>query len=136
ANLRHAFPELAEPALDALVRATYEHFATVLVEMVRLPRTLTRANHTRFLHCDPDDLERLRLWWSSSRPMLVLAGHFGNWEVLSYLTGLLGFRGKVVARRLDNPYLDRFLGVFRQKTGLEILDKSEDYARILRTLAE
>jgi KDO2-lipid IV(A) lauroyltransferase len=135
-NLRHAFPELDAAARDTLVRATYEHFATVLVEMIRLPRTLTRANHSRYIHCPPEDLERLRAWWGSPRPLLILTGHFGNWEVLSYLTGLVGFRGPIVARRLDNPYLDRFLGAFRQKTGLEVLDKNADYDRIVQTLAQ
>jgi KDO2-lipid IV(A) lauroyltransferase len=50
--------------------------------------------------------------------------------------GLLGFRGSLVARRLDNPYLDRFLHRFRRKTGQTILDKSRDYDRIRRVLAE
>jgi KDO2-lipid IV(A) lauroyltransferase len=38
-------------------------------------------------------------------------------------------------RRLDNPYLDRFLRRFRQKTGQTILDKNGDYDRIQRVLA-
>jgi KDO2-lipid IV(A) lauroyltransferase len=134
-NLRHAFPALDAPARDALVRATYEHVCTVVVEMIRLPRTLTRANHTRYIKCPPEDLDRLRIWWGSPRPLLVVTGHFGNWEVFSYLTGLLGFQGAIVARRLDNPYLDRFLAVFRKRTGLELLDKSRDYDRIIATLA-
>jgi Kdo2-lipid IVA lauroyltransferase/acyltransferase len=134
-NLHHAFPALDASARDALVRATYEHLLTVVVEMIRLPRTLTRANHARYIECRPEDLGRLQVWWASNRPMLVIAGHFGNWEVLSYLTGLLGFRGGIIARRLDNPYLDRFLATFRKKTGLVLLDKSRDYERILGTLA-
>ena len=42
-----------------------------------------------------------------------------------------GCRGGIVLRRLDNPYLDRFLASFRSKTGLTLLDKSRDYRRIL-----
>jgi KDO2-lipid IV(A) lauroyltransferase len=66
----------------------------------------------------------------------VLTGHFGNWEILSYVTGLVGFRGGIVARRLDNPYLDRFLGHFRRRTGLALLDKHADYGRMLDLLAQ
>jgi KDO2-lipid IV(A) lauroyltransferase len=135
-NLRHAFPEMSETEIDTLARATYEHFAAVIVEMIRLPRALTAANATRLIETPPDDMARLRRWWSGDRPLMVVCGHFGNWEVLGYVTGLLGIRGKVVARRLDNPYLERFLTAFRQKTGLEILDKNRDYDRILRTLAD
>src|SRR5260370_9324904 len=52
-----------------------------------------------------------------------------------YGSGLHGLRGGIVARRLDNPYLDRFLARFRSKTGLTLLDKCADYARILDLLA-
>src|SRR4051812_10780738 len=39
-NLRHAFPDLDEQGIDRLVRASYLHLATMLVEIIRLPRTL------------------------------------------------------------------------------------------------
>jgi Kdo2-lipid IVA lauroyltransferase/acyltransferase len=48
---------------------------------------------------------------------------------------MAGFKGGIVARRLDNPYLDRFVARFRRKTGLELLDKNADYPRILDFLA-
>src|ERR1043165_9843848 len=56
--------------------------------------------------------------------------------MFSYVLGLTGFRGAVIARRLDNPYLDRFLKRFRIATGQEVLDKNKDYEKIRQTLAE
>jgi KDO2-lipid IV(A) lauroyltransferase len=41
-----------------------------------------------------------------------------------YMLGLLGFPTHSVARRLDNPYLDRFVNEFRGRTGQHILNKS------------
>jgi KDO2-lipid IV(A) lauroyltransferase len=135
-NVRQAFGHLDAPAVDALVRASYVHFCTMLVEMMRLPRLLHRHNVADYIHdARPDDRERILALIRSGRPRLVLLGHFGNWEILSYATGLLGFRGSVLARRLDNPYLDRFLARFRGNTGLTLLDKRADYPRVLETLA-
>jgi len=135
-NLRHAFPTLDERAVDRLVRASYLHLATMLVEIIRIPRTLRPGNlYDHVKHADPGDLDLIGAWVATGRPRLVLTGHFGNWEVLSYVTGLVGFRGGIIARRLDNPYLDRYLAHFRRHTGLELLDKSADYARILEILA-
>jgi KDO2-lipid IV(A) lauroyltransferase len=85
-------------------------------------------------YADPTALERVLGWVRTGRPLLVLTGHFGNWEVLSYITGLYGLRGGIVARRLDNPYVDRFVADFRRKTGLTLLDKTTDYLRILDIL--
>jgi KDO2-lipid IV(A) lauroyltransferase len=105
------------------------------VEMFLAPRTLTAANHRRYISCDDDDLARLQGYWKAAPPMLCVTGHFGNWEVLNYLTGLLGFQTKVIARRLDNPYLDRYLASFRKLAGAEILDKDGDLDRITATLS-
>jgi KDO2-lipid IV(A) lauroyltransferase len=135
-NLHHAFPDLDEPAVDRLVRATYLHLALMVVEMMRLPRVLNRTTLYDFVeHGDPGDLDLVRAWVATGRPRLVLTGHFGNWEILSYVTGMVGFRGGIVARHLDNPYLDRFLAQFRRKTGLVLLDKNADFARILDFLS-
>ena len=45
----------------------------------------------------------------SHRPLLLVTGHFGNWEIGGYVLGLLGFRTWAIARKLDNDYLDDFL---------------------------
>ena len=54
---------------------------------------------------------------SGGRPMIFLTGHYGNWELAGYLFGLFGFPTVSVARTLDNPYLDRYLRSFRERTG-------------------
>ena len=45
---------------------------------------------------------------SISIAVMVVTGHFGNWELAGYVFGLIGFPGSAIARPLDNPYLDRF----------------------------
>jgi KDO2-lipid IV(A) lauroyltransferase len=132
-NLRHAFPGAAPGRLDRLVRGVYAHFCTVVVEIIRLPRKLHVTNwrkHIEVVHGDwlVDAL-------TSGRPLLIVTGHFGNWEMAGYALGLVGFRTSAVARRLDNVRLDRFLGRFRQGTGQTILDKNTDYLQIQETLA-
>jgi KDO2-lipid IV(A) lauroyltransferase len=136
-NLRHAFPELSPAECTALVRATYEHFMMMAVEMMRLPRCLRQANVEQYFHwADPQDLQRLRDWGNTGRPLLGLTGHFGNWEVLSYIFGMGGCHGAIVARRLDNPYLDRLVADLRRKTGLKLLDKNRDYPQMLDILEQ
>lgn len=136
-NLRHAFPHLDEPALDHLVRAIYLHLTTMIVEMIRMPRVLHKNTVYHYIqHAGAYDLQWMR-WLSEVRkPSLVLVGHFGNWEILNYSSGLVGFRGGVIARRLDNLYLDRFLTQFRRKSGMKLLDKTKDYYRILDMLSK
>jgi KDO2-lipid IV(A) lauroyltransferase len=134
-NVAQAFPELSPEAREDLVRRSFEHLASMAVEMFLAPRIMTAENHRTYISCDDDDLKRLQGYWKAAPPMVVVTGHFGNWEVLNYLCAMIGFQTKVIARRLDNPYLDRFLASFRKQTGAEILDKDGDYDRITGTLA-
>jgi Kdo2-lipid IVA lauroyltransferase/acyltransferase len=133
-NLRLAFAELADdPARrDRLVRGVYEHFCTMLMFMVQLPRRYHINSWRRYF--DMDQGRPLIVALLSRRPVLIVTGHFGNWELGGYSLGVLGFPTYGIARRIDNPHLDRFLARFRQKMGLTLLDKNEDYNEIVRAL--
>lgn len=128
-NLRHAFPDqYPEAELVRLVRRVYRHFCQVLVEIAHLPRILNTANWRRYVSIE--GAERLADGLTGGRPLLLVTGHFGNWEMASYALGLLGFPTFAIARPLDNPFLDEFLMRFRQKTGQTILAKHGDFERI------
>ncbi len=125
-NLRHAFPgRYDEKELCEVVQATYRHFCTVLIEIVHLPRTL-HINNWRY-HLNAINGKALVECLLSGRPLLIVTGHFGNWEMAGYVLGLLGFTTHAIARPLDNPYLDVFLRRFREKTGQKILAKHGDF---------
>jgi KDO2-lipid IV(A) lauroyltransferase len=135
-NLRHAFPEMDEPAIDRLVRASYRHCFTVAMEMMFLPRKFRRYTLFDYVrYPDPRHLDRAIAWFNAPRPLLIVTGHFGNWETFSYGTGLLGYRGGFIARRIDNPYLDRFVERFRGATGQTLYDKNHDYDKIRAAIA-
>lgn len=133
-NLRHAFPgRYDEVQLDQLVRNVYRHFCTLLVDLVHVPRRMHYTNWRRYLDLTPAKpvVEQLL----SRRPLLIVTGHFGNWELAGYVLGLLGFRTYAVARPLDNPYLDDYLRRFRESTGQRLLAKTGDFDQ-MRSILE
>jgi KDO2-lipid IV(A) lauroyltransferase len=129
ANLRHAFPgKFSEPEVDQLVRSVYRHFCTMLIEIIHLPRCFHTNNWRRYFNlANGKEMMDCLL---SGRPLMVVTGHFGNWEMAGYALGLLGFTTYAVARPLDNPYLDRYLCSFREKTGQKILAKKGDFEQM------
>jgi KDO2-lipid IV(A) lauroyltransferase len=132
-NLRHAFPGYDDRQRDRLVRAVYRHFCMLLVEIVHLPRKLHPTTWRQYIA--PVGGREIIGSLLSGRPLLIVTGHFGNWELAGYALGMFGFRTYAIARRLDNPYLDDFLlNRFRQRTGQTILDK-KDLERINAVLA-
>ncbi|MCI0463904.1 MAG: hypothetical protein L0Z62_43780 [Gemmataceae bacterium] len=134
-NLHHAFPgRFSEAQLHRMVRNVYRHFFEVLVEIVHIPRRLHPENWRE--HIELVGGRQMVDCLLSGRPLLIVTGHFGNWEMAGYALGLLGFRTYAIARTLDNPYLNNFLLRFRQKTGQTILDKERDYALIEAALRD
>lgn len=128
-NLRHAFPGgYSDEQLTAMVRRVYLHFCILLVELVHLRRRLHPNNWRR--HLDLSQARPMVDWLLSGRPLLLVTGHFGNWEMGGYALGLLGFRTCAVARPLDNPFLDDFLRRFRESTGQRLLAKHGDFEQM------
>jgi KDO2-lipid IV(A) lauroyltransferase len=128
-NLGHAFPEIQDPQeRDQLVRAVYRHFCELLITLLHLPRRLHATTWRDYL--DMQGGRELVVALLSGRPVLLVTGHFGNWELGGYALGLLGFSTHAIARPLDNLYLDRFLRGFRERTGQQVLAKHGDFERM------
>ncbi len=128
-NLEKAFPgTYSSVEIDVLVRGIYSHFCRVLIEILFIPRKLHLSNWRKTIELH--DARRIIDALLSGRPMLIVTGHFGNWEMAGYALGLFGFTTHAIARPLDNPYLDDFLRSFRERTGQKILAKHGDFEQM------
>ena len=132
-NLRLAFgDEYSEAERDAIVRGVYRHFCMMLMEILHIPRKLrptTWRDHIRLVGHRPI-LDRLL----DGGPVVMVTGHYGNWEMAGYLFGVFGFPPHSVARTLDNPHLERFLRSFRERTGQKLIPKKGGYDDMLAVL--
>jgi KDO2-lipid IV(A) lauroyltransferase len=125
-NLRQAFPGRYDAAgLDQVVRSVYRHFCALLIEIIQLSRMLHTNTWRRYL--DLKGGRRLVDCLLSGRPVLLVTGHFGNWEMAGYTLSLFGFKGHAIARPLDNPFLDDYLRRFREASGQKVLAKKGDF---------
>jgi KDO2-lipid IV(A) lauroyltransferase len=132
-NLRHAFPELPPAERKRLARRMWEHLLVLVYEVAHASRKIHQTNWRRYVRLvGMDRGVRLLL---GVRPTVIVTAHFGNFEIGGYMLGLLGFPSFTVARNLDNPYLDRFVGRFRGASGQYMIPKNGGYDQILQVLA-
>src|SRR5262245_13628093 len=125
-NLAFAFPGRYDAAeMDRVVRGVYRHFCMVLIEIARMPRAVHPHNWRK--HCHMVNGPRLVEAILSGRPLLIVTGHFGNWEVAGYMLCLSGFRTHAVARTRAIPYLDQYVLRLRQRTGRVLVDQHADH---------
>ncbi len=133
-NLTQAFgDEYTEAERDQIVRGVYRHFCMMLMEILHTPRKLHLENWR-------DRVELAGLapimdhMISGSRPLIVITGHYGNWELAGFLFGMFGFPTVAVARTLDNPYLERYLRAFRERTGQSLIPKTGGFEQMIEVL--
>lgn len=132
-NLSRAFPDKSPEEIRRLTRQMWEHLFLMVCEVAHAPRKLHDTNWRDHITI-PNKVLVLRQLLSP-RPSVLVSGHFGNFEVAGFTIGLLGFPTFTVARRLDNPFLDRYLNAFRQLRGQYILPKDGSAPQIDAILA-
>jgi KDO2-lipid IV(A) lauroyltransferase len=122
-NLRPALGDrYGERQLRRIARQSFEHFAQLyLVEAVMSPRLITEWSWARYVELDklgPALRELL-----NGRGLIMLTGHFGNYELLGYTICRLGLPLTAVMRPVDNPLINRYLVAAREAGGLSLLYK-------------
>jgi KDO2-lipid IV(A) lauroyltransferase len=132
-NLAHAFPKLTPRQREAIARGMWEHLFLLVLEVAHVPRKIHETNWRQ--HIALRDVAPLMRELIGERPVLVVTGHFGNFELGGYALGILGFPTYTVARNLDNPYLDRYLTSFRAATGQHLIPKNGGYDQIEHVLS-
>tara|TARA_R110000850_G_scaffold22210_4_gene64873 strand:+ start:37194 stop:38246 length:1053 start_codon:yes stop_codon:yes gene_type:complete len=133
ANLRTAFgEECSDEEIDETIYQMWTHLFRMVVEIIQLPRKLHRGNIFDVLDFDypPELITAL----CSGRPVILLSGHYGNWEIAVSVFGLFGFPMGVVARELDNPFLNEWFERFRQHTGHRAMAKKGGYDDMIATI--
>ncbi len=122
-NLAGAYPELSHAQRERIAVDSFSHFFRLAVELFSTPRLLSRHNFADRIKLRGLD-EALDLF-NSKRALVLVTGHYGNWEVLGSLLALLGYHIEAVARPIDNRLINQWLLEVRQRRGLRIISKWE-----------
>lgn len=122
ANLRRSFPELSEKQREKLARRSMQQMVMLFVEVLFTTRLIRLDTWTRYVELE-NFRDVMEMLLRRERGLVLLTGHYGNWEILGYVLATLGFETVSIARPLDNPYVSRFLFDVREKTGQKIIAK-------------
>ncbi|UCF80778.1 MAG: lysophospholipid acyltransferase family protein [Acidobacteriota bacterium] len=117
----------------ALARRTFEHFACVVVEILRFPLLDKESCVSRVEFAG---LEHMRAALAEGKGAIFCAGHFGNWELAALALGYAGFPMTMLTRPLDNPRLERLLACYRAASGNRLLHKHASLRHLMRDLRD
>ena len=120
-NLRASFPEKSERWIWQTGRRCFEHIAMLAVDVLFTPRLVKRCNWRNYSRYK--NVERAKWLMQEGHGLLMVTGHYSNFEIMGYLLGLFGFDVYSIARPLDNNFINKYLYNVRQQAGQKIIDK-------------
>jgi Kdo2-lipid IVA lauroyltransferase/acyltransferase len=124
-NLDLAFPAKSRKEKKRIVRGVFISLGRQLAEFCLFPR-YTKDNYTRAAVYE--GFQNFADAQARGKGIIFLTGHFGGWELSSFVHSLNGFPMSIVVRPLDNPYLDRMVDRYRSLHGNRSFAK-QDFAR-------
>jgi len=97
----------------------------------------TRDRVHQLIDHDLENFKIIEQWLSRGKGVFFLVAHYGNWEVMGLFLGYLEiFELHNIARKLDNPYLEKFVMDLRSASGNKILHKDESPRKIMRAVKQ
>jgi KDO2-lipid IV(A) lauroyltransferase len=124
-NLELAYPQMGRRQRRKILRGVFTSLGRQLAEFCRFP-SCTRANVSNVAVYE--GFENFDAAHQRGKGVLLLTAHLGAWEVGSFVHSVHGHPHRVVARTLDNPYLDTLVHKNRTLHGNAVFEK-QDFAR-------
>ena len=120
-NLRASFPDKDPAWIQSVARRSFEQMAMLALDVLFTPQRVRRDNWSQY--STYKNVERLKWMLEEGQGLILVTGHYGNFEIIGHVISLFGFRIHSVARPLDNRFVDRYLRRIRERTGQRIIDK-------------
>lgn len=118
-NIQSAYPNKSNEFINNIKNGAYENLGIVMAEVMS------------FLFSKPEKIEKLLIYdnpellkstYEKQKGMILLSGHFGNWECLALSAGFLTQQPiHVIVKKQANLIIDNYLNEFRKKSGNEMI---------------
>lgn len=134
-NLRNSFPEKSAKEIRHIEHRFYRHFCDYFFETVKLLHISDDEMRRRmkFIHA-----ERIENTLNSGRSVIMMLGHYGNWEYISSISLWLHVTNTdlgQIYRPLKNAWADRLFLKIRSRFGLANIPKNDTLRALLTTRA-
>ena len=132
-NLRIAFPDRDHDWIARVARASYAHLGRETLMMLRLSSATREDVIARTNIAGASEGVRL---YEEGHGVVVVAGHFGNWEIGAAAFSVRGFPVDAIAKRAANTLFYDYILEARSRLGLRIIDLKRAPHHALRALSE
>jgi Kdo2-lipid IVA lauroyltransferase/acyltransferase len=117
-NLRNSFPEKTEEEIKAICQDFFRYLCDLIIETIK---TLKMTEKEAREHCYFKNTEWLNQFYKENKSILIVMGHYGNWEWAGpSFTLNTNYQLVVIYRPLSNTYFEKMMRGMRTKFGTRI----------------
>lgn len=130
-NLKNAFPEKSEKELLLLRKKFYHYFCDLFLETFK---TLTISKTAMLKHCsiDPKATELFNAIHAQQKNIIIVMGHFGNWEWAgNTFTLTQKHQLYVIYHPLRHPYFNELIVGMRTRFGTKLIAMQDTMKQML-----
>jgi len=132
-NLRSGFKEYPEKEIKKIAQNTFSNISRNFTEFACISK-INRRNID--LWVTSVNFKRIDDVLSRGKGGIILASHFGNWELLSAYLNIMGHHGPVIIRRIYFNKFDELLNKFRAVYGFNGIYRDASPKIFLKKLKE
>ena len=118
-NLKLAFPDKSGEERTKIEKQFYKHFADLFVEMIKAFHISLSEIQKRFVF---NNVELLNQITDTGQNIIVVGGHYGNWEWVISLAKLTKASPIATYLKINNPYFEKFMLKNRLRFGGELIE--------------
>ncbi|HEX4048276.1 MAG TPA: hypothetical protein VH309_10605, partial [Elusimicrobiota bacterium] len=136
-NIGRCLPELEPAAREALLRANFEHYGILVLELLHMFAPI--PGHWRSYVRRTARLEGYENWKAADdkgRGALFCSAHLANWELMAAAGAQAGIPITIVTRRLKPEWLHRWMEKTRLSAGVRALYQPRTMPGVLRGLRD
>jgi Kdo2-lipid IVA lauroyltransferase/acyltransferase len=133
-NLKLIFPDWDMQRTADVQERMWHHLLLMSCEVAQAPRKVHRENW--YEHFSIPDRRCMLQVVIDVRPNVLVSGHYGNFELAGFLTGLFGTPSTTIARPLDNGFVHNYVTKFRSVGGQHFLPKVGSSIQVQELLSQ
>lgn len=128
-NLELCFPEKSHQELLTIRKNFYLHMCDLFLEMIK---SLSMTPEQMAKHAVFHNLEVLDRYAEQNKSVVLLCGHYANYEWVLSLANQIEHEGFGIYSPLSNKYFDRLIKRIRKKNGGELVSRYQTARKVLK----
>lgn len=129
-NIRIAFPEAPPSFHQKILRGLHRHFGIMFLDAL-CGEAIVKDGRVAI-----EGKSKLNTAFQDNKGVILISGHFGNWELIPIWLAINGYEIVTVVQRQSNRGADLFFREFRQKVGTSPVYQSTPVTELIRYLKD